>query len=210
MSRTKAIFGALVVVLAVGALVASSASASWVVGGTTLSGSAKLANTAAVMENGKLKFSETTVECTGSVLDGTGAQIESPDKGSATSLTFLGCSTTAGSTCKITGQPVSIGTVPITATVVLGTGNADTATFSPKTKNTFATIKFEGSGCATSGVQPVKGKAKVTAPTGQTESVLQEIVAATGAGELEVGSAEATLLGKALLQLESKQAWKFV
>jgi len=208
MSKVKVIIAVLVSVLALSAVVSSAASADWMVNGTKLASTAALATSAAVMETGKLKFSETTIECTGATLNGSSPQIEAPDKGSAASLTFTECGTVVGSTCKITGEPISIGTVPITATVTLSGTLGANAVFVPKTKNTFATIKFEG--CAIAGVQPVKGKATVNAPTGQMEQTLQEIVAATGPSELEVGTAAATLLGKALLRLVSGLPWSFL
>lgn len=188
---------------------ASSASAQWMVNGTTLAGTQTLANTAKVDENGKLKAAGVTIECIAANLEGTGPQIEAGDKGSVTSLIFKGC-TSITPTCTIGSETIQ--TVPITATATLGTAPAVNVAFVPKTKTIFATIKFNGAECALLGIQPVTGKAKISAPTGQTESVLQQIVAnvSEASGELKVGSSAAELKGAALLQLSNSAKWNFL
>lgn len=209
MSKAKSIIAICVGLLALTAFASSSASAaSWKVNGALLSGSAALANTAAVDENGKLTFSEITVECNGSSLEGISPQITHPDSGSASSLVFSACKTVAGSSCTLVGTKIS--TVPITALVsTVGTLEVSVV-FKPKTKTTFATIEFTGASCSIANeVQPVTGQATVKGPTGQDERTLQQIVANTTSGELKVGSSAAVLKGAALLQLASKLGWSY-
>lgn len=190
---------------------ASSASAEWMLNGVNVTGTQKLATTAAVDENGLLKAAGVTIECTGKNLEGTNPQIEVPNKGSASALIFTECESITP-TCKLNTK--TIGTVPLTATVALVAGSAkeDLATFLPKTKTIFATIKYEGAECALLGTQPVSGKALVKGPTGQEEKTLQEIVANVSeeTGELKVGSSPAELKGAALLKLASGNKWSYL
>jgi hypothetical protein len=219
MSKVKVIIAALFAVLALGALISSSASAAtagWLVKGTLLTGeqTAALATTAAVDQNGVLKFKEVVVECKGSTLDGVEPQIEAlKNKGSAGSLRFLNCSAT-GESCELEGQPVSIGTTPVTAEATLEGALGVAATFKPKTGITFATLKFkEKTGCAVSGEKvPVTGEAPATAPTGQDERTLQllNVNVSSASGKLKVGNSAASLEGSALLKLASSLPWSFM
>lgn len=212
MSKLKLLTVACVGALALTAFaLASSASAQWMVKGTTLTGSETkaLATTAAVDEHGKLKAAGVTIECNGNTLNGTGPMIEaSGEKGSATSLTFNECS--ANSNCTVA---TTIATVPLVADTPIIEGNKDISTiFLPKTKTIFATIKFNGAECALLGTQPVAGKAKINAPTGAAENTLQEIQAEVqeASGELKVGSSAAELKGAALLKLTTNEPWSFL
>jgi hypothetical protein len=123
-------------------------------------------------------------------------------------LTFTGCvSKTTG--CTLEGTKIS--TVPIVAEATLEGALAVKVKFSPKTKNTFATFKFNGT-CAAVGTNPVTGHATVLAPTGQDEKVLQLVTSITTekAEELFVGSSPASLTGSANLQLESGAPWSYL
>jgi prolyl oligopeptidase PreP (S9A serine peptidase family) len=212
MSKAKMIIPTLIAVVAFSALASASASAAtagWMVGGTLLSGSEALATTAAVDENGKLLASGITIECKGSTLNGVAPEIKSPNTGSATSLIFTQCQSKTES-CTIT--PEELKTVPLNVEATLEGALAVVATFTPKTKTTFATIEYKGEDCALEGLDAVTGKAKVLAPTGQDERTLQLINAITteASGELKDGSSPATLTGSALLKLASGKPWSFL
>jgi len=211
MSKVRQVIMVCAGVLALSAMASASASAAtagWMVNGTMLTGSAALATTAAVDQEGVLKGGGVTVTCKGSTLNGVAPEIKVPNKGSAGDLEFTECS--AASPCEVTPPTVKTQTVLVEATLegVL----AVVATFKPETGTIFATLKFSGSGCALSGTTPIKGQAKVLAPTGQDERTLQLINAITteASGELLLGSSGASLTGSALLRLASGQSWSFL
>jgi len=210
MSKVKTLVMTFIAVLALGAVASTSASAAtpgWMVSGTTLSGSEALATTAAVDENAQLTASGVTIECTGKNLNGLSPKIEAGSMGSVTSLIFTGCKA-LGTTCTI--ESTEIGTVPVLAEATLEGSLGVKVVFSPQSGTIFATIKYLGASCALLGLKPVTGKASVSAPTGQDEQVLQQIVANTASGELQVGSASATLKGKALLKLATSSPWSYL
>jgi len=219
MSKVKVIIAAFVAVLALSALASASASAAtagWLVNGTLLTGTqtAALATTAAVDQNGVLKFKGITVTCTGTTLNGVTPLIEaSGNKGSAGSLGFTGCSG-GGENCTLALADSSIGTLPVvTGEVTLEGTLGVQATFKAKTGTLFTTLKFEGASCAiASEVQPVKGTAHATGPTGQDSNVLQllSVNATSASEELKVGSSAASLIGSALLKLASSLPWSFM
>jgi hypothetical protein len=218
MSKIKVTMMALVAVFAFSALVAASASAAWFVGGTELKGSAALSTAAVVHEKTKLlvpSVQDLTVECSGSTLDGVSPRIESSDKGFASKLTFLGCSTIKPTTgCNIESQPQPISTNPILALAFRGTGEEDRVTFTPETGKVFAEIQFASTNtCAFNGLEGVKGSVTVGAPTGTLELLSQPIVGLgmTENNSLEVANSKAYLIGgKALLTLASDSKWSFM
>jgi hypothetical protein len=221
MSKVKVIISAFIAVLALGALASSMASAAtpgWLVNGTLLTGDQKasLATTAAVDQNGVLKFKTVTIECKGSTLDGVDPLIEAlhNNLGSAASLQFLGCSATPASKCELEGQPVTIGTLPVTTEPTLEGALGVAATFRPISGTTFATLKFtEKTECAVSAEKlPVTGSAPATAPTGQDERTLQllNVNVSSATGLLKVGNSAASLEGSALLKLASSLPWSFM
>jgi hypothetical protein len=185
----------------------SGASAQWVVNGTTLAETAKLLVKFKVHLAATLESAGVRMECTAENFEGTAPQIEAGDKGSASSISFLGCKANAG--CTI---PTTLSTVPVTATAVLGAASAVNLTFKPKTKTIFATVKFEGAECALLGTQPVSGQFKALMPTGQTEKEVQLVEGNTSAAsnELKVGSSAALLHCSILLILALHLTWRFV
>jgi hypothetical protein len=212
MSKVKMIVTTLIAVFAFSALASASASAStagWMVGGTQLTTAAALATTAKVDEKGTLEvpLDAITIECKSSVLTGLEPKIESGTMGSAGSLIFKECASTAAS-CTIASP--TIGTVPLLAEATLEGALGVKVIFTPKTTKIFTTIEYKGTECSLAGIKPVKGQATVKAPTGQDENTLQLIEADTTGGELEVGSTEAILKGSALLKLASGQPWSFL
>jgi hypothetical protein len=220
MSKMKMIISTFIAVLALGALVSSTASAvtpGWLVNGTLLTGDQKaaLATTAAVDQNGVLRFKEIEIECKGSTLDGIDPLIEAlhNNLGSAQSLQFLDCEEIAGG-CKLENQPVTIGTVPVTTEPTLEGALGVAATFRPISGTTFTTLKFAAGGtCTVAGEKlPVTGTAPATAPTGQDERTLQllSINVLSSTSNLKVGNSAASLEGSALLKLASSLPWSFM
>lgn len=216
MSRVKVSLMALVAVLAFSAMVAGSASAEWFVAGTKLPAGSKaaLTNTAKVDSDAKLNIPAAGIKilCSGSTLDGEAAEIIGANEGKAKSLIFTGCAVTEPATgCTL--EESTIKTLAVTATVTKGTGEADIATFTPQTKNTFAEIPFSGTNtCAFNEKEPAKGAVKVNAPTGQLE-LLSQIIEGLGSIEnnsLEVAKDKSFIEGgKALLTLASDSKWSF-
>jgi hypothetical protein len=206
----------LIMTICAGALALSAfastqlATAQWMVNRTTLNGTQTkaLATTAAVDESVLFKAAGVTIKCAGSTLGISGAQLTpAGEMVDLVSLIFTECFTNEN--CKITK---SLSTTPILIHVDLDGPLHTLYLFLPKTKNTFATISYEGEKCALLGTQPLTGKFTVTAPTGQEEKTLQEIEAAVteGSSELKIGSSSAELKGKALLKLVSGETWSFL
>jgi hypothetical protein len=172
-----------------------------------------LANTAAVDTSTVLSAPSLGLRltCSGSTLDGKEAYIQGQASGGATSLTFLGCSEIAPSTCKIEESATEIKTEPVVASVEKGTAPFVKILFSPKTGKPFATIKFEGS-CAFAGEQPVNGRVVASSQDGQTEQTTHALegLGTTENNSLELFKAKAYLIGgKALLKLLSGLPWSF-
>src|SRR6185312_8282373 len=144
MSKTKKLMMTCVGVLVLTAFATAPAMGQWMVNGKTLSSaeSKNLATTAKVDKEAVLIAGSVTVKCTGQ-LEGASPKIEgSNEMGSATSLTFTGC--TASAPCTVSS---SISTLPVLASVELAeAGNKDKALvlFTPQTKQTFAAITFGG------------------------------------------------------------------
>ncbi len=188
------------VIMAAGVCAGSTApaSANWLVGKSQLEGTAALATTASVDQRFELKGGGVTIECKGTALNAASPQIVASSRITAASLTFGECKTTA--------EPCSLGsttilTVPLVGEVTGLTSPEDEAVFSPQTKSTFATIKFNGETCALLGTQPITGTLGTVLPKGQEERTQQEVKASTTKGELKLGSNEAELKGSALLKL---------
>jgi hypothetical protein len=214
MPNAKQLFTICAAVFALGALTATPATATtpgWSVGGERLTGSEPLATTAAIDEDGRLKFGGTEVICSGKNLNATAPVIEASNKGSATSLLFTGCEVTLHG-CRLSGQNSGgeIGTLPVTTELTLEGALAAVATLKPNT-GLFATIAFTGAGCTITGVQPFRGTAQVSFPTAQDESTLQlmNYIATAASGELKWGSNPASLEGSALLKLAGGRPWSF-
>jgi hypothetical protein len=218
MSRVKVTAMALFAVIAMSAVAVSSASAEWLVSGKALSGTAPLTTAAVVDAKTKLlvpSVEDLTIECAGSTLDGVEPRIEGTDRGFASSLTFLACSTINPATnCKIESQPVGISTNPILALAALKAGEEDKVTFTPETGKVFASIAFSTTNtCAFNGVEGVKGSVTVGAPGGTLESETHSIVGLGSVenNSLEVANSKAYLIGgNALLKLASGSKWSFM
>jgi hypothetical protein len=214
MSSIKVVFAGLVVALIVSAIASSPAVAAgegWLIKGTLLVGSVALATTASVDEVSVLTFGTLTVKCSASALSGTGLQIESPNKSSATSLIFKECAVTSSGECELESG-TTITTLPIVTEVTLDGSLAARGVFKPKTVTTFATLKFRGTACPETGKIPIKGTAAWLAPAGRDERTLQLLSVNVTAAEkeLEIGQTAASLKGSVLLKLASSLPWSFM
>jgi len=198
------------------ALGAASASAGWLVNGTPLTGSQALSTQAAVTEESTLLVPTLNlqIKCNGKFLDGTSPQISGTNKGFASALTFLGCSTVTPTSCELEKQPASIATNPILATVTKGTGESVKATFTPETGTSFTNINFAKTNeCAFKGVEPVTGSLVAGAPTGQLSLLAQPLVglgSTEGNNSLQIAGDKSFLDGgRALLTLANDAKWSF-
>ncbi len=209
MSKVKVLMLASFAAFALSAIASSSAQAGWLVLGSLLVGSAAIASSTIVEKKGVLHYSTVTIECGG--LNIQKGEIHEPDWVLINSLEFTGCSVTEPTACKLTNQPNGvIGTVPVEGLVTLDGPLAVKAKGKPKTGSIFATFKFEGSGCSITGKQAVTGTATLLSPEGQDERLWHLVNALVEKeGELEVGSAAATISGSALVKLESNMLWSF-
>jgi len=218
MSKVKVVMTVLGALMVLSAMSAASASAEWLVNGAPLVGSAALSPKALVDEFSTLLVPTLglSIQCTGHFLDGSNPVITAPNLGSASSLTFLGCSTTApASGCALAeenNEPIE--TTGILATAYLGAGESVRILFKPETKGTFANIKFsEKNTCAFNMVEAVKGQLVANSPDGQLE-LLAHILSGLGSAEnnsLEIGGDKAYLDGgAALLTLASDSKWSFM
>ncbi len=216
MPRTRTTLARLaLVVFAASALymtTAGSASAGWFVEGSELTGTSSLATTAAVDEAFKLEVpsAATGVKCTGSRLTSTNPEIVAPSRIAVASITFSSCTTEGAGGCTLSSE--TIGTVPLLAELAELTYPEDKASFTPKTKKTFATLTLTGEKCALLGTQPVTTPTKflATLPTGQEVQATQQIKVKTTKGEIKLGGDEAELTGAALIGLVSGAALNFI
>ena len=215
MSKVKIIVAAFAAAFALTAVAAASASADgWHVNGVELTGSqsASLATLAVVDKPVTLNVPALPLEitCSGH-LEGVSPEITAPNTGSASSLTFTGC-TVVPTTCTLSSPEIK--TEAVTATASLAAGTADHLLFKPTTAKHFAEFELTGSSCSISGKKAVTGSVVFNAPGGQTESLTHELV---GLGSLEQGPDELETAndrsyiegGLVLLKLENDSKWSF-
>ncbi|HEY3827822.1 MAG TPA: hypothetical protein VGL57_01370 [Solirubrobacteraceae bacterium] len=211
MSKATAIMTTHIMVLVIVTMSSAPALAvtsGWIVNGTNLKGTAKVSSTAAVMKKFVFKFSGITAECTGQNVVHVGGEIESPNKGSASSIEFNGCTTVAGSKCLLSSTKIS--SLPVKAEVTLEGLLAVRATVTPKTGTLFTTLLFTGATCSIAEeVQSVTGQMSETEPTGRKEMAKQEVIV-KGGGGIEVSGSAATVEGSALVSLSSGLPWSFL
>lgn len=198
------------------ALGAASASAGWLVNGTPLSGSAALSTQALVTVESTLLIPvlNFAARCSGHFIIITNPQIFGANRGFASALTFLGCSTITPVACELEGQPASVATNPILAVATKGPGESVRATFTPETGTTFANIKFgKANECVFKGTEPVTGSFVAGAPTGQLSLSAQQFTdlgSTEGNNSLQIGGDKVFLAGgDELLTLASGSKWSF-
>jgi hypothetical protein len=209
---------ALGLVVLVSALGAASASAGWLINGTSLAtGAAAALNTQALVDEEStllIPVLKIAIKCNGHFLDGLDPLIIGPNKGFASALTFLGCSTITPPGCELKEQPTAIATNAILATAAKGPGESVRAAFTPETTTTFAHIFFaEANECAFKGNEPVTGSLVAGGPTGQLSLLAQALVglgSTEGNNSLQIAGDKSFLDGgSALLTLASDSKWSF-
>jgi hypothetical protein len=190
--------------------VASSAQATWLVRGTSLTGtqSVNTENATTTDVNYKLVFSLIEIECTG--LKGTGGKISASNKASATSLEFVGCKVTTPASCTLEGT--KIGTLPVEGEPTLGTNGKEThgKTKPTNTNKEFATFKLNGEKCSAEGKEGVTGEAEVKGADGQETKTSHVAAGHANTSELKVGSAAATISGEVTVTLEGEPVFAFM
>jgi hypothetical protein len=220
MPKVKITITILIATLALGATAAGSAAAeSWFVGGTKLSGTAALSNTAGLDQALTLSLPvlKAKVRCTGpiaySTLFLTFGEFEIGFREVSDGQSFSHCSGEPSPGCELEGQPTTIEMNPQIATPVTAKSPEDRLTFRPTTKKTLGVLKFkETNSCALKSEVPINGSYTLALPTGQTESVTQ---ASEGLGSvenksLEVAGNEAFIEGgRSLIKLQSGSKWGF-
>jgi hypothetical protein len=223
-SRVKAMMMLLGAIMALGALDATSASAEWLVAGTVLSGSAPLTGQflgdVSVKGGfrgwlGRVPILGLLFQCGAHFTLGKNVLLISPDRGSASSLTFLGCNTTEPAMgCALAEAEQPIATDPLLLRAFLGPNEEDRLLISAETKGRITSIRFnEANTCAFNSEEPVKGSFIVGLPTGRLDLKAQSLV---GLGSiennsLEIGGQRMTLAeGNALLQLASGSTFDFM
>ncbi len=208
MPRFRLIIAACLATFAVGAVVSTTALAGeWDVNGKPLVGSVALANKILVLEHGFLEVPAAglKIECFSHEVGITEGKLVAKDGVEVASLSFKSCETNTP-VCTIGSE--TINTVPLDGLASLeGTLNTLILVL-PKTKNSFATIKFNGATCSLAGVQPVTGHAHILIHEGFDPAVVHRGLAL---GKLNVGNDEATLSGLVGdVELAEKQTWNFL
>ncbi len=191
------------------AVTSASASASWLIEGSELAGTAALATKETVTEAFKLEAAGVTVECTANSVNATGSEIQAPNLILASSLSFNECAASGGG-CSLATK--TIATLPLLAEVIQSAIPEDIAMLRPKTSKTLAVIHLEGASCALSGVQPVTGTKLpflANLPKGQEEKALQPLKAEVLTGQIQLGSSAARLRGALLLGLATGKAYSY-
>lgn len=193
---------------------ASATTAGWMVNGSQLTGTAALANTAAVdgPNGGTLTAAQVKVHCSGTTLKGENPKINgATGMGDASSLEFTGC--VGEGACPLgEHQGTTVKTLPVLVDLTLNGATADKGVFlATNSSKLFATIEFGGTECSFAGVNGVTGTQGFLAPTGQTENAVQLLEAETlTTGELKLASAAATLKGAILVKLASGLPFSFL
>ncbi len=209
MSKVRIFTVAFFAAFAFSAIAAGSAQAGWLVLGSLLVGSAAISNGTITDKEGILTFDKGNIELGCAKLGVKGGNISEPDKLLATSLEFTSCKIIKPSTCTLEGT--TVGTLPVEGLLTLDGPLATKAKIKPENANgLFATFKLTGASCASSGKNAVTGTASVLDPEGQDERLWHLLNAfIEKEGELEVGSAPASISGSALFKLESNMLWSF-
>jgi hypothetical protein len=214
MSRAKLFFAACFAVCALSAVVSTAAFAGeWDVNNTKLVGTAALASTALVLKSGKLLVKAGgepfSIVCKGHEVGLKKGMLVAGDTAQVESITFHECAIEESATCKL--SQALIETVPLSALAHLD-GTLNTLILvTPKTKSTFATIKFEGETCALLGTASVTGGIHILFHEGADPRAVHIGLVFSLEGALKIGATEAKLEGLVThLSLASGQTWNFL
>jgi hypothetical protein len=216
MSQVKIAMLAVAAMLVLSAISVTSASAGWFVNGTELKTSAAISTAAALDEIPTISVPNIDLEalCSGAALVGAKPEIIAGSTLKAESVKFLGCNVTKPSSgCSFSEANATIATLPMVATLSLGSGESDRIVFAPQTKSTITDVEMnESNECAFNGTEPITGSYVENVPNGQLEGVSETLV---GLGSVENNSlqsdGEKTYVegGRALVKLASGSKWSF-
>ncbi len=204
MLTTKLITTVIVSLLALGTVVATSASAavSWKIAKAELGAGATrtIESPANVTQAFDFESEGLTIKCSG--FASTKFSVEGLVAISANVLQFKGCEVATGE-CKLEGNIIETpAKIELIGTAKKETAPKDSVAISPKTgPKLFEAITLTGPNCAFKGPQPITGKLTLLMPAGQNENTEQEFTANTTPGEIKIGSSAATLTGKMKLKL---------
>jgi hypothetical protein len=208
MTKLRAVLVTTLAMSALGAVLASTASAAWFISGTELKEgqTAALATTAKVEKNIVFTVPSVTlkVTCTGlsatkpEIVQGTDEELH------ATSLEFTGCGVTEPTNCKTESTTIATEAVDVLTGGVTESPDTKT-TLKPHTGTTIAVLTLTGGACALAGEKALSGDITLNSPTLLEEKTEQAL---EGLGTLEneslqLGGKPAYLEGKALLKLSS-------
>ena len=201
----KAVLAGLVVVVAVSAMAAGSASAaSWYVGGTELASSTPLASTTTLTEPITFNYLGVVTECSGIELKK--ANIAAHTGGEIEHFVFTGCVLEAAG-CSI--EKSRIESKPLKIEAALGSKSPeDTVVLKPVKGEDFARFIIKGT-CGIAGESELGGKIKLVLPKGREESAQQEFRVNTGENELLWNDTSVHLIAGAKAKLESAKGWSF-
>jgi hypothetical protein len=184
----------------------ASAAAGWMVGGTQLSGTAKI-KTTDPSSFSEVSFPGIAVSCDASSIEVENGTIGSPASLELSSVTFKDCSTTP-TTCQLVGTTLKTGSLlgeEITLEGALAVRGRLQA------KSTFMVMEFEGELCALAGTKiALKGGVDFLEPEAQDERTSQAISWFALAHQLTVGSNEVQFGYRGALLLESGKPWSFL
>jgi hypothetical protein len=207
MYRIQTFLAVSVALFVVGALAASSAAAcgaeEWCVAGKGLKTgeSAELAKTTSVSKV-ELSIPSMSIKGKCSSFEAQKALLTGPNTGKASALVFGGCSISGSEACALGKSTITSNALKSGPAKPLGTKEGESVT-SPETGTTLGVIELVGEMCALAGKQPITGKVKEIAPTGQEENAEQLIVAKTVEGEVKIGSTTGQLSIEEKIKLAS-------
>jgi hypothetical protein len=183
----------------------------WMVNKSQLTGSKALATTAAVTRSFQFAFAGLEINCGGSNLNSSTAEIKAPNKGAAASITFTGCeSQTHG--CVLSSTEISTAAPLIRSDLSGHLSGEDHALPEAKTLfPLFALFEYvHEPSCPLKERIVVTGHATLLAPIGQDEKTSQEISLRAEGEELVVGGTSFAAEGSALFKLASGESWSFL
>lgn len=205
MSKLRLCIAVGFVALAFSAVIVNSAQAGWIVSGSALAGSTSIK--ASSGSEARLKYSGIEIGCATTALSG--GKLSGPARILISSLEFTECKVITPATCTLEGTKIA--TLPVEGEATLeGTLNVKTKIQPENANKLLATFKLNGTSCASAGKNATTGSFTVLSPEGQDERLWHAVIAEVGtSGELEVGSASATIEDSAALCLENDMTWRF-
>lgn len=211
MSKANLLIAACVTAFAVGVVASATASAAWMVGGTTLVESVAVGNGLVLKEGEFTVPGVTSIICKGHEVTITNGRIIAPDKILASSLTFNQCKGSTAPCDLITGEKIA--SVPIHAVAKLDGILSTYITLLPETKTMLAAIEFTNPECplAVGGGAPVTGTLSLLIHEGKDERLTHSVLLFTLPNALKVGSSNAEIKGALFdIALQSHKPWSFL